>query len=178
MSVIPNLDAKTSGHAIKAFLAATTLPVTLVTGQARADEKGGLLLGAANVTIAKCIAPTINPSVEADFNYFADAITLTADFFASKEEEDRGNAAAIKLFEQEGEAAFFERGGRALAADLHTLFRTTTASGYETAKATYLARIRRIDPELEKRVSARTQRRNGRAGRRSAERRNARTSRG
>jgi hypothetical protein len=42
-----------------------------------------------------------------------------------------------------------------LAADLHKLFRTTTASGYEKGKATYLARIRRIDPELEKLVSAR-----------------------
>jgi hypothetical protein len=42
-----------------------------------------------------------------------------------------------------------------LVADLQTLFRTTTAKGYETAKATYLARIRQIDPELEKQVSAR-----------------------
>jgi len=84
----------------------------LATTAARADDKTGLLVAAANLTIAKCIAPTINPSLEADFNYFADAMTLTSLWSASKEEVDRGTRAAIKLLEQEGEATFCERGKR------------------------------------------------------------------
>jgi hypothetical protein len=109
--------------AIKNCLAATALLGALVTSQARADERAAISIGIMTVTIAQCIAPTTNASVEADFNYLADAMTLLGEqrhnLSVSKDEEDRAMAVASEQWKQDN-AAFCERGKRAFDAIINT----------------------------------------------------------
>jgi hypothetical protein len=62
---------------VKKFLA-TAAALIALSAPALADDQGDLASGIALLTVSTCIAPTIDPAKEEDFNYLSDAMHLAS----------------------------------------------------------------------------------------------------
>ena len=104
---------------IKKLLASAALVAALATGHAHAEidqNSAGLAVALITVTLGECIAPTINPRKEDDFNYFADAVTLLGEMsrYVSKDAEEKQTKVALEMFKQSGKETFCQRGKQGL----------------------------------------------------------------